>query len=96
MILLVQAQELLPAGAEGDAMAKNDRWYELDNAAKIIPSTTVGADTRVFRICCELREDVDEDSLQRALDKTIRDFPYIKKRAVLVLSGGQRQAGESL
>ena len=44
-------------------MAKNDRWYELDNAAKIIPSTTVGADTRVFRICCELREEVREDIL---------------------------------
>ena len=57
-------------------MAKNDRWYELDNAAKIIPSTTVGADTRVFRICCELREEVREDILQRALDKTIREFPH--------------------
>ena len=57
-------------------MANNDQWYELDNAAKIIPSTTVGADTRVFRICCELREEVQADILQRALDKTIREFPH--------------------
>lgn len=57
-------------------MAKNNRWYELDNAAKIIPSTTVGADTRVFRICCELREEVREDILQHALDKTIREYPH--------------------
>lgn len=78
-------------------MAKNDRWYELDNAAKIIPSTTVGADTRVFRICCELREDVDEDSLQRALDKTIREFPHfncILKRGLFwyYLEASGRQA----
>ena len=39
-------------------MAKS-KWYQLDNAAKIVPSTTGGADTRVFRITCELKEDVD-------------------------------------
>ena len=57
-------------------MAKNNKWYELDNAAKIVPSTTVGADTRVFRITCELKEDVREEILQRALDKSIREFPH--------------------
>lgn len=57
-------------------MAKSGKWYELDNAAKIIPSTVQGADTRVFRLCCELKEDVDPDVLQHALDKTIREFPH--------------------
>ncbi len=57
-------------------MAKSGKWYELDNAAKIIPSTTQGADTRVFRLCCELKEEVDAAVLQRALDKTIREFPH--------------------
>src|SRR5699024_10331329 len=76
MIHSVRAQGEVSAPAKGDAMAKNDRWYELDNAAKIIPSTTVGADTREFRICCELREEVREDILQRALYKTIREFPH--------------------
>ena len=59
-------------------MAKNDKWYELDNAAKIVPSTTVGADTRVFRITCELKEEVQPDILQRALDKSIREFPHFQ------------------
>ena len=59
-------------------MAKNDKWYELDNAAKIVPSTTVGADTRVFRITCELNEEVQPDILQRALDKSIREFPHFQ------------------
>ena len=57
-------------------MAKSRKWYELDNAAKIVPSTTQGSDTRVFRICCELKEEVDPQILQHALDKTIREFPH--------------------
>ena len=44
------------------------RWYKIDNAAKIVPSTAVGTDTRVFRLTCELYEDVDERTLQKALD----------------------------
>ena len=57
-------------------MTQQSRWYELDNAAKIVPPTTKGSDTRVFRISCELKEEVDGEILQRALDKTVPDFPY--------------------
>jgi len=57
------------------SMAKT-KWYELDNAAKIVPSTTKGADTRVFRISCELKEKVDGTLLQQALDMTVPDFPH--------------------
>jgi NRPS condensation-like uncharacterized protein len=57
-------------------MAGNGKWYELDNAAKIIPATVQGADTRVFRLSCELKEEVDSEVLQHALDKTIRQFPH--------------------
>lgn len=65
-------------------MARSDKkWYRLDNAAKIIPSTAQGADTRVFRISCELKEEVDAELLQESLDETIREFPqfrcYLKK-----------------
>ncbi len=52
------------------------KWYKLDNAAKMIPSTTHFANTRVFRICCELKEDVDPVILQEALDATVKSFPY--------------------
>jgi hypothetical protein len=57
-------------------MARNDKWYQLDNVAKIIPSTARGGDTRVFRITCELTEKVDPDILQEALDSVIQDFPH--------------------
>ncbi|MBQ7679877.1 MAG: hypothetical protein IJT34_08510 [Butyrivibrio sp.] len=51
-------------------------WYRLDNAAKIIPSTARGANTRVFRITCELVEEVNPEILQQAVDETIVEFPY--------------------
>lgn len=52
-------------------------WYRLDNAAIIIPSTVNGADSRVFRVSCELKEDVDPEVLQSALDDVIRAFPHL-------------------
>ncbi len=57
-------------------MEKRANWYELDNAAKIVPSTAKGANTRVFRLTCELKEDVNKEILQRALDDTIEEFPF--------------------
>ncbi|MCC6094542.1 MAG: hypothetical protein LIV24_05925 [Eubacterium sp.] len=60
---------------------KKDRdireWYRLDNAAKLIPSTMNGADTRVFRLVCELKEEVDPEVLQQALEETLQEFPYM-------------------
>lgn len=58
------------SGTRGD-------WYRLDNAAKIIPASVGGADTRVFRLVCELREDVDPDILQQAVDMVSVLFPYM-------------------
>ena len=49
-------------------------WYKLDNAAKIFPPTSSKSDTKVFRFSCELREIVDGDMLQSALDRTMDDF----------------------
>lgn len=57
-------------------MSKRANWYTLDNAAKIVPSTARGANTRVFRLTCELKEDIDKETLQRALDDTIEEFPF--------------------
>ena len=44
-------------------------WWTLDNAAKIFPSTGSAHDSKVFRFVCELREPVDPQLLQNALDK---------------------------
>lgn len=57
-------------------MSNNKNWYKLDNAAKIVPSTAKGANTRVFRLTCELNEEVDGDILQAAVDETIEEFPF--------------------
>ena len=60
-------------------------WYKLDNAAKIFPSTSGKADTKVFRFSCELFERVDGNILQSALDRAIDDFPgfrYVLKRGM--------------
>ena len=57
-------------------MNRSANWYKLDNAAKIVPSTARGANTRVFRITCELKEEVDKNTLQTALDETIEEFPF--------------------
>ena len=55
----------------------NNKWYRLDNAAIIVPSTAKGSDTRVFRLTCELTEEVDPETLQKALDDTIEEFPHL-------------------
>lgn len=50
-------------------------WTKLDNAAKIFPPNTNEKDTKVFRFVCELREEVDKEVLQQALDQTLPLFP---------------------
>ena len=54
----------------------NTKWYQLDNAAKIVPSTTAGSDTRVFRMTCVLKEEVDPGILQSAVTAASREFPH--------------------
>lgn len=50
-------------------------WSKLDNAAKIFPATSTKQDTKVFRFTCELTEMVQEEHLQKALEKTMELFP---------------------
>lgn len=53
-------------------------WSRLDNASKIFPATSNERDTKVFRLVCELKEAVEPDKLQMALDKTINEFPLFR------------------
>ena len=53
-------------------------WYKLDNAAKIFPPTSSESDTKVFRLCCELYEEINEKFLQSALDRAIENFPSFR------------------
>ena len=54
---------------------KDKKWYKLDNAAKIFPPTSNRKDPKVFRFACELYEDIEEEILQKALDKTLEEYP---------------------
>lgn len=56
---------------------KTLNWSRLDNAAKIFPPTSHGADTGVFRLSCELNEPVQPEKLQQALDQVIVRFPHM-------------------
>ncbi|MGI6052089.1 MAG: hypothetical protein ACOYA9_06320 [Bilifractor sp.] len=64
-------------GRGWERVLSEQKWYRLDNAAKIIPSSVGGADTRVFRLVCELNEEVDPSVLQQALDQALTAFPYM-------------------
>lgn len=57
------------------AGTKRSYWRKLDNAAKIFPATSNKNDTRVFRFYCELKEDVQEDKLQEAVNRTLKKYP---------------------
>ena len=59
---------------------RQSRWRKLDNAAQAFPAATGKKDTRVFRFYCTLKEDIQEENLQRA---------------VLVLHGAEKYPGQS-
>lgn len=56
------------------------RWMPLDNAAKIYPAARRQNWTNVFRLSATLKETVDVEILQSALDVTVRRFPSIAAR----------------
>lgn len=60
------------------ARRKPVEWTRLDNAAKIFPPNTNEKDTRVFRFVCELKENIEKDILQIALDHTMKLFPMYR------------------
>lgn len=57
---------------------KTAQWSRLDNAAKIFPSTSTRRDSKVFRFACQLKEEVEPEALQYALDRTIKQFPFYR------------------
>lgn len=56
-------------------MDNNIKWKRLENASKIFPATANSKDTKVFRLSCELKEEVNPIVLQHALDLTRESFP---------------------
>lgn len=62
------------------AQAHKLRWMRLDNAAKIYPAARREGWSNVFRLSATLTEEVDKETLQSALDVTVRRFPSIGAR----------------
>ena len=69
----------------------SSRWRKLDNAAQAFPAATGKKDTRVFRFYCQLKEDIQADLLQKALEETMEHYPVFS----MVLSGAARSASKS-
>lgn len=57
------------------SVSGHSQWRKLDNAALAFPAVTGKNDTRVFRFYCKLKEEVDGDVLQQALERTIEKYP---------------------
>ncbi len=54
------------------------KWRKLDNAALAFRWATGKNDTRVFRFYCELKEEIEEETLQEALDQTMEKYPLFQ------------------
>lgn len=54
---------------------KRAYWRRLDHAAKMYSATSNDKITRVFRFYCVLKETIDKDTLQIALDQTLETYP---------------------
>jgi NRPS condensation-like uncharacterized protein len=61
-------------------MKNENRWYRLDNAAKIYPAVTNSSHANVFRIAVRMKEIVKPQVLQEALNVTLPRFPSFDVR----------------
>ncbi len=55
-------------------------WYKIDNVSKVFLATMGKRDTRSFRLSCTLKEDVDPELLQQAVNSAIEDRPQVQVR----------------
>ncbi len=50
-------------------------WFKLDNAAKIFPGQNSSTWSNVFRIGAQLKEEIDPEILNKAIEATLRRIP---------------------
>lgn len=65
---------------EGYINNENPNWFKLDNAAKIYPAIKSAKRSNVFRVSVVLKEIVDPDILERALNTILPRFPSFTVR----------------
>lgn len=61
-------------------MKNNYSWLRLDNSAKIYPMMVQRDTQNLFRLSLELKEDIDAEKLQKAVNMTLPRFPSISVR----------------
>ena len=59
---------------------KEIKWDKLDNTAHLFPAIAGVGVSNVYRICMVLKEEVQRDLLQQALDETLPLFPVFNSR----------------
>jgi hypothetical protein len=57
-----------------------NKWYKLDNAAKIYPAISRGSGGSVFRVAVQLTSEVHPETLQKALEDILPRFPTMAVR----------------
>lgn len=57
-----------------------ERWYKIDNAGKIFPTTFSKSSPNSFRFSVTLKDEVDESLLKPALNAALERFPTFKVR----------------
>jgi len=60
---------------EKNSRRRKSSWRKLDSSGLLFSAVSTEHDPRVFRFYCELKEEVDPESLQVALDKTLQIYP---------------------
>lgn len=55
-----------------------NRWYKIDNAGKMFSATAKKGNTSVFRVSFIIKQEVNPDLLQEALDIVIKRFPTFR------------------
>ncbi len=50
-------------------------WFRLDNAASIFPGQNTGTWSNIFRFCIELKEEINPETLTKALKNVMPRFP---------------------
>ncbi len=57
---------------------RDSYWCRLDNAAKLFPAVSTGLATNVFRLTARLKEDIQKELLQKAVEISLEEMPAFK------------------
>ena len=59
---------------------RESKWYSLDNSSKIFPSTTADKRRNTFFLCAILKEKIEREIMEQAINDVLLRFPSFKVR----------------